>query len=202
MPIRFDNIPALWRPTITAAYGVLPGLAQTCVNSLTAGQINWPLYHRWFDPAGMGSAERVKFVRGVFTTLHGWTNSKTITFFDCSANAIGVAVPGLAAYVWRLGAEVDHIGSGVRIGMSNGLVNAAWTNNDVAGLIAHELVHKIGRQHGYPIVDVAPAYGRDNCLAKASGGNPQDAATNADNYRCYLKEANGIAWVNMGGTAY
>jgi hypothetical protein len=207
MPIQFDpSIPALspWRPRLTAAYYFLPGLAQTCVDNLTPGQINWPLYHRWFDPGGMGSPARVAFVRLVFTSLRQWVDSKTLTFFDCTANAIGVAMPGVAAYVWQLGpgAGVAHVGSGVRIGMANGLVHPAWTNNDVAGLIAHELTHKIGLQHGYNIIDVAPAYGRDNCLAKAAGPNPQNAVTNADNYRCYLKEANGLAWVNIGGVFY
>jgi hypothetical protein len=164
--------------------------------------MDWPLYHRWFDPGF--SAARVAFVRSVFTSLREWLNSKTLTFFDATHNAVGVAMPGVAAYVWQLGAGADvaHVGSGVRIGMSDGLVLPVWTNNDVAGLIAHELTHKIGRQHGYNIIDANPPYGRDNCLAKAAGPNPQEAATNADNYRCYLKERNGVAWVNIGGVFY
>jgi hypothetical protein len=164
--------------------------------------MDWPLYHRWFDPGF--SAARVAFVRSVFTSLRQWLDSKTLTFYDCTASAIRAGVPGAAAYVWPLGAAADvaHVGSGVRIGMSQGLVHPLWTNNDVAGLIAHELTHKIGRQHGYSIIDVAPAYGRDNCLAKAAGANPQEAVTNADNYRCYLKDSNGVAWVAINGVYY
>jgi len=200
MPIAFDtNVAAAWRTRLTNGYNAIPLMVQTCVQRMTAGTIDWPLYKKWFDPQGNTNPANVQFVRTVFTTLGQWRQSKTLRFFDATGNAIEASAPGVCAYVWLLPAHglatgVAHVGSGVRIAITQGMVAATWTDRDVGAIICHELVHKLGQECGRNIVDQAPAYGRSNCLTKAST-TPAIALTNADNYRCFLKEANNIAWI-------
>jgi len=198
MPIAFDNnVAAAWQVRLKAAYVLLPSLINTCIQRMTPGTIDWPLYRTWFDPAGNANMANVQFVRRVFSTLGQWVAGKTLRFFDATGNATDD--PAFCAYVWMLSAtpesSVSHVGSGVRIGISGGMVRATWTTKDVAALITHELVHKLGGECGQPIFDNAPGYGRVACLAKALAPNPILALTNADNYRLYLKQANGIPWI-------
>jgi lysine-specific metallo-endopeptidase family protein len=199
MPIAFDpNVPATWQTRLTNAYAAMPGLIQQCVQRMTPGSIDWALYKRWFDPQGNTNPANVQFVRNVFTTLSQWRQSKTLRFFNATGNAIEQSSPGVCAYVWLLSSDtnpgVAHVGSGVRIAVTAGMVSPTWITNDMAAILFHEISHKVGLQCGRNILDNNPPYGRTACLAKATGGNPIQALTNADNYRCYIKEANGIPW--------
>lgn len=177
----------------------MPGLIQTCVQRMTVGAINWQLYRKWFDSQGNANQENVRFVRSVYSTLGTWRQTKTLRFFNATGNAIQASTPGVCAYVWQLPAHsqatgVAHIGSGASIGIAAGMVAPMWTDNDVAAILSHELVNKLGKECGRDIVDQAPAYGRTACLAK-SAGDPASALTNADNYRLFMKEANNVAWI-------
>src|SRR6476646_6310916 len=150
MPIAFDtNVAAAWQTRLTNGYNAIPLMVQTCVQRMTAGTIDWPLYKTWFDPQGNTNPANVQFVRTVFTTLGQGRQSKTLRFFGATGNAIEASAPGVWAYVWLLPAHglatgVAHVGSGVRIAITQGMVAPTWTDRDVGAIICHELVHKLG----------------------------------------------------------
>jgi hypothetical protein len=168
----------------------LPLAISICVRRTNLACFDWDLYKRWFDPQGEANQPNVEFVCSVFSALYDWTtpdSTKTLHFFFADQNEVEKRNPTMAAYCSTLGAEpgVAHVGSGVRIGFSHmANIFQEW---DLAGFICHELAHKLGKQLGRDIVD--HGYGKDLCLGFARD-TPVKATANADNYRCYLKEAN------------
>lgn len=187
---RRPFLPAVKRKLEQAYNFQLPLATSICVRRTNLACFDWDLYKRWFDPQGETNQPYVEFVCSVFSALYDWTapdSTKTLNFFMAGQNEVEKRNPTMAAYCSTLGPEhgVGHVGSGVRIGFSH-MANIFY-EFDLAGFICHELSHKLGKQLGRDIVD--HGYGKDLCLGFARN-TPLEAITNADNYRCYLKEAN------------
>jgi hypothetical protein len=202
---RVQNpFPPRLKHNLEVAYTELPALISKCNTFMTTGTINWKLYRLYFDPQGNANPSNVRFVRSVFLTLPQWALTKTLTFFYAEGYEVGADLdPGfrMAAYCLTLGqnSRIAHEGSGVRIGFSQ--LASFFQPRDLAGFVLHELVHKLGKSMGRDIIDHniaagGPAYGRDPCRTLATE-NAASAITNADNYRCYMKEANDLGFLGQ-----
>jgi hypothetical protein len=221
MPYKFDTkdtffkggrlvteskpFPGPLKRNLETSYTLMPILIGRCVNLTTAGTIAWPLYRRWFDPAGVANQSNVRFVRSVFATLNQWSTTKALTFFFAEGNQVSRLNSTMGAYCVTLTLEKDskvvHEGSGVRIGFS--FLANIFQPRDLAGFVLHELTHKLGKSIGRDILDHKTAdgtfaYGSNSCLRLAME-NAAAAITNADNYRCYMKEANDMDFMGPLG---
>ena len=199
MPFRIDGISGPAAAKITQAYNMLPPLVDACVQAMTPGSVDWPLYCRWFDAAGASRQANVVHVRTVITRVRDWLQTKTITFANVSGMTMDQRIPGLCAYVWSgtkhmlagggLGAMrfegAEHVGSGVRVLL---VPRTTADTRELAATMFHELCHKVGLR----VVDNNPSpYDPLTCLNKAQHA-PELAIHNAENYTLYFKELNGL----------